>query len=603
VAEAPVTQQLRFGPFELTLPAGELRKRGALVTLQEQPLKILTALLERPGQLVTREELRNRLWSGDTFVDYDRGLNAAVNRLRDALGDSAETPRFIETVPRRGYRFIGSVAPVPVRDAAPQGIGRRWWAAAVLGVLVPVIIMAGARWLGRGRADHERQAAVLCDRALLLIESDKPHAAERLLDDAIRMAPEMPRPYVLRAWAMSNRGAEHDRVMQVARQAVARLTSRTDPTVRYFTRASYWHLERDLDRAAAEYEALLQLNADDYWAANNLARILADTGQHERAVPLFARLADLRSSNIGHQADAARALFVTGDFERSQNYARKACDLLRRSGTDAVSWAPWACALDLYVRCARGEPQPSMQLPDIEGFTDEQRDMVVINSLGAALAFGYARQADAWASRISSNELRIQSQAATAYVRGRWARSRQLLDEFGRDTPVMLQTMGIIADVGLGPLLQQQLALQPDLSTDDRHYVMAEELWTRGERAGAARLLAPTIPRAAGRLENTAALSGSSVRLLRSLLLQAREAELRGEPLAAIGSLEEAVSYRTYACRGEPLAPPLWLRAQAGLVRLYGRTGQEEQARSTEALIRRLLARADPEFVRWVRTF
>ena len=96
----------RFGPFEVNLPAGELRKRGIRLALQEQPLTILTALLERPGEVVSREELCRRLWPNGTFVDFEHSLNAAVRRLRVTLGDEADTPRFIETVHRRGYRFL-----------------------------------------------------------------------------------------------------------------------------------------------------------------------------------------------------------------------------------------------------------------------------------------------------------------------------------------------------------------------------------------------------------------------------------------------------------------------------------------------------------------
>jgi Tol biopolymer transport system component/DNA-binding winged helix-turn-helix (wHTH) protein len=97
---------IRFSIFELDLNAGELRRNGAKVKIQEQPFRILATLLERPGEIVTKEELRGKLWPADTFVDFDHGLNAAVRRLREALGDSAETPRFVETVARRGYRFI-----------------------------------------------------------------------------------------------------------------------------------------------------------------------------------------------------------------------------------------------------------------------------------------------------------------------------------------------------------------------------------------------------------------------------------------------------------------------------------------------------------------
>ena len=93
----------------MDLRAGELRKHGVRIRLQTQPFQILGMLLERPGEVVTREELRQALCPGDTFVDFDHGLNNAINRLREALGDSAESPRFLETLPRRGYRFIAAV--------------------------------------------------------------------------------------------------------------------------------------------------------------------------------------------------------------------------------------------------------------------------------------------------------------------------------------------------------------------------------------------------------------------------------------------------------------------------------------------------------------
>jgi DNA-binding winged helix-turn-helix (wHTH) protein/tetratricopeptide (TPR) repeat protein len=111
--------RVRFGGFALDRRSGELLKGGSRVRLQEGPLRVLQALLDRPGEIVTREELRRRLWPNDTFVDFDNGLNSAVNRLRASLGDSAEKPRFIETVGRRGYRFVASpVSEDPAPDEA-----------------------------------------------------------------------------------------------------------------------------------------------------------------------------------------------------------------------------------------------------------------------------------------------------------------------------------------------------------------------------------------------------------------------------------------------------------------------------------------------------
>lgn len=122
----------RFGAFEANPATGELRKSGVRIRLQEQPFQVLVMLLERPGELVSREELRQRLWPADTFVDFDHSLNTVVNKLREALGDSATHPRFIETLARRGYRFLapvqsegdvstvtGEPAPVPGAGVAP----------------------------------------------------------------------------------------------------------------------------------------------------------------------------------------------------------------------------------------------------------------------------------------------------------------------------------------------------------------------------------------------------------------------------------------------------------------------------------------------------
>src|ERR1700739_728779 len=112
---------LRFGVFELDLRAGELRKHGLRVRLQEQPFQVLATLLEHPGEVVTREELQKKLWPADTFVDFDHGLNKTINKIREALNDSAESPRFVETVARRGYRFLAEVRVLTVDPASgPQ---------------------------------------------------------------------------------------------------------------------------------------------------------------------------------------------------------------------------------------------------------------------------------------------------------------------------------------------------------------------------------------------------------------------------------------------------------------------------------------------------
>src|SRR5271155_3226293 len=111
-----MARRISFGVYELDRDAMELRKRGVPVRLQEQPLRVLLMLAERPGEIVTREELQEQIW-GNTFVDFDQSLNKAVNRVREALNDSAGTPQYVETIPRRGYRFIAPVAAPAAPDA------------------------------------------------------------------------------------------------------------------------------------------------------------------------------------------------------------------------------------------------------------------------------------------------------------------------------------------------------------------------------------------------------------------------------------------------------------------------------------------------------
>ena len=139
-----------FGAFEVDLRSGELRKAGTRIALQEQPLRVLARLLREPGELVSRDQLRRELWPDDTFLDFEHGLNAAVKRLRDALGDSADTPRFIETLPRRGYRFIApvDVRRVPPGDAPPAGAG---WSSSHL-VRVALALLLGLAALAAGAA-------------------------------------------------------------------------------------------------------------------------------------------------------------------------------------------------------------------------------------------------------------------------------------------------------------------------------------------------------------------------------------------------------------------------------------------------------------------
>ena len=149
---------LRFGTFEVDVRSGELRKQGIRIKLQEQPFHVLTVLLQRPGEVVTREELRSQNWPADTFVDFDNSLNTAINKLREALGDSADNPRFIETLPRRGYRFIAPVTGVDgTTKGTAAGVPARPRSRKIIVTVAVVVLAAGIAGGLLWRARHARR--------------------------------------------------------------------------------------------------------------------------------------------------------------------------------------------------------------------------------------------------------------------------------------------------------------------------------------------------------------------------------------------------------------------------------------------------------------
>jgi len=192
-----VREVIRFGPFEADLKAGELRKSGLKLKLQELPFQLLVSLLERPGEVVTREELQAKLWPGGTFVDFESGLGTALKKVREALGDSAATPRFIETLPRRGYRFIAEVQKSEVQEpevkaARPPSLeaelpkARRAWnrpAAAVIAGAV-VIVLAGGAAYSRFRT----RPKPLTDQDVLVLADFTNTTGDAAFDGALRQA-------------------------------------------------------------------------------------------------------------------------------------------------------------------------------------------------------------------------------------------------------------------------------------------------------------------------------------------------------------------------------------------------------------------------------
>jgi eukaryotic-like serine/threonine-protein kinase len=192
------TRRVRFGAFDVDLRSGELYKHGLRLKLQDQPFQVLALLLERPGDVITREELRQKLWPADTFVDFDTGLNSAIKKLRDALGDSAEEPRYIETLPRRGYRFIAQVenggastsaavheklAVVPLRQTSKKwNKGRLVITASVVAVLIVATLVTWRVFFAR---------PALTDSDTILLASFVNKTGDPIFDNSLDKALEV----------------------------------------------------------------------------------------------------------------------------------------------------------------------------------------------------------------------------------------------------------------------------------------------------------------------------------------------------------------------------------------------------------------------------
>ena len=182
---------LRFGIFELDVAACELRKGGVPVRLQSQPLQLLILLTGRPGQVVTREEIRRALWDDETFVDFDQSINFCVNKLRDTLGDDPQRPQYIETVPRKGYRFTAAIvdsAPGPAQPAPARG---RLWLLLTVAVLVLVVIALAAKLdMPSWRVAKRIESLAVLPLENLSLDPEQEYFAAGMTDDLIARSGE-----------------------------------------------------------------------------------------------------------------------------------------------------------------------------------------------------------------------------------------------------------------------------------------------------------------------------------------------------------------------------------------------------------------------------
>jgi Tfp pilus assembly protein PilF len=454
----------------------------------------------------------------------------------------------------------------------------------------------------------ERRAAELCGRAERLIGRDEQAAAAELLQQALDADPKSVSAYTLLAWTQVNRRQPPSVYLRSARRAVDLVDSNTDMAVKYFARATYWDLKRDLQQAALSYEAVLAVAPSHYWALNNLADVYWNLYSSQNALHVLQRLATLRPDNAAFQAALGRALFLSGDSNRARPVLRAACDLVRGAGYQEGFCAPWACVAPGYEGLLAGKSEQGEELVrDLLNSRDlvvEERDDILHYGLGVPLGAGHLETGEQWAIQITDDALRAQDLAVIAYLGGRGAQARQLVESITDD--LLLESVPIMTDLSLSDTLEHHLRhLRAREDPATLAYVDGELAWSRERYSEAAQHFERSLAKPDGRVPGTTAAivqtqGLSAVRIIRALSLLSDYAESQGNRTLAIWYLEQVRGLRSFACRGEPLALPFWLKSQVALRRLYTRSGQASLAAGTASALGNATRTADPTFVRWL---
>ncbi len=357
-------ERYRFAGFELRVDQGELHRGSETVQLQRQPFKVLTLLVRRAGQLVTREELRDEIWGRETHVDFDRGLNFCIKQVRRALGDDAAEPRFIRTLPRRGYRFIAEVEPSAPSTSAPAGGSMRrasTVAAAAAGV---VLLTLGVTWWFGSAASRETPVDPLAMDLFLrgqhLLQQGTPEGLEQgrqLLLRATETAPELAQAHL--ALARSFLGdAAHNAAEEAAEDATTKARAAVDRALEADPfLAEAWalrggmrlHLEWDWEGAGKAYARAVELDPDDPTLRHAYANYLSLAGDHEQAVVQIEQAMQLDPVSTALKADGGWFLYRARRFEEAESLCRTTVEL------DPSNRNGWWCLLQLCERTGRAE--------------------------------------------------------------------------------------------------------------------------------------------------------------------------------------------------------------------------------------------------------
>jgi DNA-binding winged helix-turn-helix (wHTH) protein len=403
---------LKFGPFTLDAATGELRRDGQLVPLAPQPFRLLLALASRPGELVTREELRQQVWDDGTFVDFERGLNFCVLQARTALGDDAKEPLYIETLPRRGYRFVASIAAPAAEVAAERRLSRP----ALVAAAALIFVLLGGAWIANAlrvapRTDESLTArtpaaheAYLRGRQLWS-EGTTPALQESVvkLREAVRLEPSYVLPHIalaesLHLLAMRERVDARVAAKEIRASSEAALRLAPSLAQSHATQAMlrFWY-EWNWDAAEESYRSAIRRNPNEPGALHDHGWLLLVRGRFAEGIAQIRRAQELDPVSPRANMHVAWAYIYTGQYAQAVRESRRALEL--SPGYQEA----YHCLEDAYLLsgnyesalAARKRRDPSVVATDARNFFEADHVAAVSrieprNPYGAAVTYALA---------------------------------------------------------------------------------------------------------------------------------------------------------------------------------------------------------------------
>jgi TolB-like protein/DNA-binding winged helix-turn-helix (wHTH) protein len=462
-----VAEKLWFGSFEISLATSEIFREGRKVPLSGQPAQVLVVLLQRAGQLVTREELRLLLWRDETFVDFDHGLNNSINRIRDALGDSATSPRFIETLPKKGYRFIGEVSS-PKERAASEGPdwpakapSRRWllWIVVAVTLIAAISLFFLSRWRTTRNAASGITSLAVLPMENLSGDPEQEFFADGMTDELITMiAKSTPLRVISRSSVMSFKGAPTRKpVREIARTldvdavvegSVIRDGNRVRITAQLIDARTDKHLWAE--SYEGDLKDVLALQAD---VATSIAKQLQPALNAQSAVPVAKKVSDPTAHEAYLRGKYYLQKRTAADLKESEHYFHQAIEL---DPSDASAYAALAEAYQIQGSWEGGTMPPNQAFP--KAIAAAERALQLDETLSDAhAALGYAKLYYTWDWAGAENELSKAIELNPSSEDGHHWFSHYLLS-LGKDARSLEESQRAIQVAPVDPIINVHLA-------------------------------------------------------------------------------------------------------------------------------------------------